>query len=104
MINQLNRNIYEEKTHREHSVKEINQERKIFANLQRMTEMAKADKDKMETDFKEALIKTKETPVVPVNETNPKKSAAASSRTGRSQNASIAVASASKVNLRGLTA
>ena len=53
-----------------------------------MIEMATADKEKMETDFKEALEKT--TPVVTLNESNQKKAAAPSSRTGRSQNSSVA--------------
>ena len=40
LIAQLKKNIYENKTDREKIIKEINQDKKIFANLESMREVA----------------------------------------------------------------
>ena len=51
LIAQLKRNIYEVKNEREKFVKEINQERKIYANLQRMHDTVTADNEKLRANF-----------------------------------------------------
>ena len=57
MIAQLKRNIYEVKNEREKFVKEINQERKIYANLQRMHETVAEDNEKLRSNFHVAFEK-----------------------------------------------
>lgn len=51
LIAQLKRNIYEVNCDREKHVKDINQAKKIYTNLQNMKETAQQDADKLKADF-----------------------------------------------------
>ena len=65
LIAQLKRNIYEVKNEREKFVKEINQERKIYANLQRMHETVAEDNEKLRSNFQVAFEKNARADRVP---------------------------------------
>ena len=55
LVAQLKRSIYEVKQEREKVVRDINQQKKIHANLQRMKEVVASDNEKLHADFKVAF-------------------------------------------------